>query len=103
MDPIVTIDANQRIVLFNAAAERVFGWPRDAVIGELVDKLLPERYRQNHRGHVEHFGRTGTTARRMGDTTVLTALRAKRRGIPDRSLDLAAQRGGPAAIHGHLA
>jgi PAS domain S-box-containing protein len=76
MDSIITIDANQRIVLFNAAAERIFGWPRDAVIGQSIDKLLPERYRKNHRGHVEHFGRTGTTARRMGGATVLTGLRA---------------------------
>jgi len=82
MDSIITIDANQRIVLFNAAAERIFGWPRDAVIGQPIDKLLPERYRQNHRGHVEHFGRTGTTARRMGGATVLTGLRANGEEFP---------------------
>jgi len=82
MDPIITIDANQRIVLFNGAAEEVFGWPRDGVIGQPVDKLLPERFRDKHRGHIEHFGRTGTTARRMGGSTVLTGLRANGEEFP---------------------
>jgi hypothetical protein len=82
MDPIITIDANQRIVLFNAAAEKVFGWPRDAVIGQSVEKLLPERFHEKHRRHVEHFGHTGTTARRMGGMTVLTGLRANGEEFP---------------------
>jgi PAS domain S-box-containing protein len=82
MDPVVTIDADHRIVLFNRAAEQVFGWPRDAVIGQLVDKLLPERFRDKHHAHVDHFGRTGTTTRRMGGQTVLTALRANGEEFP---------------------
>jgi PAS domain S-box-containing protein len=76
MDPIITIDAEQQIVLFNPAAERIFGWPRDAVIGQPVDKLLPERFRERHRVHIERFARTGETVRRMGGQTVLTGLRA---------------------------
>jgi PAS domain S-box-containing protein len=76
MDPIITIDERQRIVGFNAAAERVFRWPRDAVLGQPLDKLLPERFREIHRNHIDHFGTTGTTSRRMGTQMVLKALRA---------------------------
>src|SRR5271166_407314 len=82
MDAIISIDASQRIVLFNASAEKLFGWPRDTVLGQPVDKLIPERFRVRHRGHIEHFGRTGATARRMGGQTVLTGLRADGAEIP---------------------
>jgi PAS domain S-box-containing protein len=76
MDPIITVDERQHIVVFNAAAERVFRWPRDAVLGQPLDKLLPQRFREGHREHIEHFGTTGTTSRRMGTQMVLMALRA---------------------------
>jgi len=82
MDPIIATDESQRIVLFNAAAERAFGWPRDAVLGQPIDKLLPARLRERHHDHIKRFGRTGTTARRMGDQTVLTALRANGEEFP---------------------
>jgi PAS domain S-box-containing protein len=82
MDAIVATDESQRIVLFNPAAEGVFGWPRDAVLGQPIDKLLPPRLRDKHRGHIEQFGRTGTTARRMGGQTVLTGLRANGEEFP---------------------
>jgi len=43
MDPIITIDADQRILVFNAAAEQVFRWPRDAVLGEPLDRSEERR------------------------------------------------------------
>jgi PAS domain S-box-containing protein len=76
MDPIITVDEQQRILVFNAAAEQVFRWPRAAVLGEPLDKLLPERFRLGHRAHLERFERTGTTSRRMGGQAALMALRA---------------------------
>ena len=81
MDPIVTVDESQRIVAFNAAAERAFGWSRDAVLGRPLELLIPERFRAAHHSHVERFGRTGTTSRRMG-TSILSALRADGEEIP---------------------
>ena len=82
MDPIITIDGDQRIRVFNAAAEQVFRWPRDAVLGEPLDKLLPVRFHDVHRGHIERFGRTGTTSRRMGAQNVLAAVRANGEEFP---------------------
>jgi len=76
MDAIITVDSAQRIVLFNRAAEQVFRCRREEALGGSVERFLPVRYRAAHRGHIEQFGRTGTTSRRMGDTTALTAIRA---------------------------
>ena len=76
MDAIVSVDERQRIVQFNAAAERVFLWPRAAVIGQPLSMLIPERFRATHEGHVERFGRTAVTSRGMGAQTVLHGVRA---------------------------
>jgi PAS domain S-box-containing protein len=76
MDAIITIDREQRIVLFNAAAERVFGCAADEVLGRPLDRFIPERFRTAHRAHIERFALTGETARRMGPQAALCALRA---------------------------
>jgi len=82
MDAIISVDESQRIALYNSAAEKVFLWPRDAVLGQPLDRLIPERLRAGHRSHIERFGRTGTTSRRMGDRTVLVGLRANGEEFP---------------------
>jgi PAS domain S-box-containing protein len=75
MDAIITIDADQRIVLCNTAAERMFGCTPEEAIGRPLDRFIPERFRAGHRGHIERFGRTGETSRRMGYQQALWALR----------------------------
>ncbi|MGQ0547131.1 MAG: PAS domain S-box protein, partial [Betaproteobacteria bacterium] len=75
MDAIITVDESQKIVLFNRAAEQVFNVRRDQAIGSALDRFLPARFRGAHRGHIEAFGRTGVTSRKMGDVTTLWALR----------------------------
>ncbi|HET7764240.1 MAG TPA: PAS domain S-box protein [Burkholderiales bacterium] len=76
MDAIVSVDESQRIVLYNPAAEKMFGWPRAAVLGQPLDTLVPERFRRAHQAHVAEFGRTGVTSRRMAGPGVLSGLRA---------------------------
>ena len=76
MDAIVTVDEAQKIVLFNRAAEQVFRIRREQILGAPLDRLIPARFRPAHRDHIEQFGRTGVTSRRMGDVTTLWALRA---------------------------
>jgi PAS domain S-box-containing protein len=75
MDAIITTDEAQKIVLFNRAAEQLFGVGRKEMIGSRLDRLIPARFRGAHHGHIDQFGHTGVTSRRMGDVTTLWALR----------------------------
>ena len=82
MDAIITVDERQHIVLFNAAAERIFQCSAADAIGGPLDRFIPERFRAAHRDHVRHFGETGTTVRRMGSDLVLYGLRADGEEFP---------------------
>src|SRR5262249_42453504 len=76
MDAIITVDAAHRIVLFNAAAEAMFGCSAADAIGTALDRFIPESLRARHRAHMEHFARTGETVRQLGHQRPLLALRA---------------------------
>jgi PAS domain S-box-containing protein len=82
MDAIITVDEQQKIVLYNAAAEKIFGWPRQEILGQPLARLIPTRFRAGHAEHVERFGHTGATARRMGARTVVHGLRANGEEFP---------------------
>jgi PAS domain S-box-containing protein len=75
MDAILSVDEHQHIVLYNRAAEKIFGWSAAEVIGESLEMLLPRRFRAGHAGFMRRFGHTGVTSRRMGDGTVIVGLR----------------------------
>ena len=53
-DAIVGVDEAGRIMLVNQQVERVFGYAREELLGERVERLVPERF---HRAHVVHRGR----------------------------------------------
>jgi PAS domain S-box-containing protein len=75
MDGIITVDGEQRILMYNRAAEKIFGWPQAQVIGQPLDMLLPARYRGSHFAHLQRFGNTGVTSRKMGGESVIYGLR----------------------------
>ncbi len=66
MDAIITVDESQQIVLYNRAAEIIFGWPAGEVLGQHLNKLIPTRFHGAHGGHMHRFAATGVTSRRMG-------------------------------------
>ncbi len=82
MDAIVTVDEQQRIVLYNRAAEEIFGWPRHAVLLQPLEKLVPERFCPSHAEQIKRFGSTGVTSRRMGGRSVVYGLRANGEEFP---------------------
>jgi len=67
-DAVVAIDGAQKIVLFNEAAEAMFGYPRDAVTGADIGLLLPQDLRKRHTGLVDGFVQEDEgSARYMGE------------------------------------
>lgn len=82
MDGVITMDHAQRILVFNRAAEQMFRCPRQQALGKPLEHLIPPRFRGAHHHHIEGFGRTGVTNRRMGDNTILWALRADGEEFP---------------------
>lgn len=66
MDGIVAVDESQRIVIYNPAAERIFGWSFQETMGRPLGMLIPTEHRGAHELQVRQFGRTGETSRRMG-------------------------------------
>jgi PAS domain S-box-containing protein len=82
MDAIVTIDADQRITLFNAAAEQMFRCSAAAAIGTPLDCFIPERFRAIHREYINAFGRTNATKRTHRSLGIVTGLRADGEEFP---------------------
>src|SRR5689334_3355321 len=54
-DAMVIVDASGRIVLVNSQTERLFGYARAELLGQLIEILVPERFRANHPGHRNRF------------------------------------------------
>jgi PAS domain S-box-containing protein len=82
MDAIITVDQDQRIVLYNRAAEKVFGWPVAEIMGQSLETLMPARFHASHREHLGRFAAKGATSRRMGDGTVIHGRRANGEEFP---------------------
>jgi PAS domain S-box-containing protein len=66
-DAIVSVGEDQRITIFNRAAEEIFRWTRDEILGKPLDVLIPERFRTAHHEHIASFAKESTKARRMAD------------------------------------
>jgi PAS domain S-box-containing protein len=47
-DALIIADENGEIVLANTAAKLLFGYHKDQLIGQPVEKLIPERHRHSH-------------------------------------------------------
>jgi len=75
MDAILTVDREQKVVVFNNAAVRMFQCPFEEAIGQPLDRFIPSRFREAHRQHVKGFGQSGVTSRKMGQLGTVMGLR----------------------------
>ncbi|KLK91765.1 nitrogen fixation protein FixL [Microvirga vignae] len=58
-DAMIVIDEQARIQFFSAAAERLFGYKDQEIIGENIKILMPEPYRGQHDGYMHRYLTTG--------------------------------------------
>jgi PAS domain S-box-containing protein len=60
-DAIVAADAQGSIILWNAAAERLFGYSKAEALGKSLDLIIPERHRARHWDGYRKVMQSGTT------------------------------------------
>lgn len=78
-DAIVAADPQGKVTLWNPAAERIFGFSREEALGQSLDLIIPERFRQRHWDGYDKVMRSGET--RYG-TEVLRVPALRKDGRP---------------------
>ena len=81
-DAIICVDSEQRITFFNEGASRIFGYDSDEMLGQPLATLLPMRFRSSHRSHLENFGKSAVSARRMGERSLISGVRKNGEEFP---------------------
>ncbi|MFC5579975.1 PAS domain S-box protein [Rhodanobacter terrae] len=76
MDAIVSVDQAQNVVMFNLAAEHMFGISAADIIGKPLASLMPLSRRDAHSGHFRSFMNSSVSSRGMGEQVDIFGLRA---------------------------
>ncbi|MGZ5925576.1 MAG: PAS domain-containing sensor histidine kinase [Rhizomicrobium sp.] len=59
VDGIIVTDRGGRVLVYSKACENLFGYPAAEIVGQNVNRLMPEPYRAAHDGYLSHYRRTG--------------------------------------------
>lgn len=81
-DAIISIDEQERVTLFNPAAEQLFGVPASQALGRPLERFLPTRFRYSHHEQIKHFGQSGVTSGNMSHHRKVRGLRADGEEFP---------------------
>ncbi|HEX2910149.1 MAG TPA: PAS domain S-box protein [Chloroflexia bacterium] len=81
-DAIISLDARQKIVVFNTAAEKMFGCTAGEVLGTTIQQFLPQRVNREHGSYIEEFRQSDAAVRTMGTQAPLTAVRKNGEEFP---------------------
>ena len=78
---LIVVDTQQRIVQTNASLAAIFGHAPASLVGQKLQMLLPERYREGHERHFQNYA-AAPTSRMMGSGRDLTGLHRSGQEIP---------------------
>lgn len=94
LDGIIIADEWGKILEFNAAAERIFGWQAEEVVGRsIADVIIPHHLRQQHMAGLERF-RLERESRILGQRLELPAVHRNGRQFPTEITIAAIDAGG---------
>ena len=74
-DAIISLNEKMQIIMFNEGAASIFGYTKNEIIGQPLDVLIPERFRDSHHAHIASFAGSPVPARRMGERQEIFARR----------------------------
>jgi len=74
-DAIIAVDEAQRITLFNQGAEAIFGWRAAEMLGQPLDRLIPERFRDANRQYLQELLADPGQVRQIAQRQTLWGLR----------------------------
>lgn len=74
-DAMIVVDEDGRITVINAEAERMFGYSRGEMLGQTIECLLPDRFRERHAAHRRNYT-AAPNLRTMGSGMQLAGIRA---------------------------
>lgn len=81
-EAVILTNDKGRISVFNAGAEAIFGHAATEVIGRSIEGLMPARFRDAHRAHVQAFSRSPVPGRMMNQRAEITGLRKDGQEFP---------------------
>lgn len=81
-DGIVSINEEQKIILFNQQAQTIFGYQTEEILGKPLEILLPERFRGGHPDLIKEYITSGATSKTMSMRPELLGLRKNGQEFP---------------------
>ena len=68
---VVSMDESHRITIFNPVAEELFGYSKDEIIGERIERLMPKEHGAGHHQHVEKFQKSKEERKSLNSRNVI--------------------------------
>ncbi len=81
-EAIIVADQAIRILMFSKGAEEIFGYTADEIIGQPIARLIPQRFRPAHEGHVGRFAGGPIDSKTMRERGALLGLRKNGEEFP---------------------